>query len=133
MLNLLGGLIQEAIQKQIAQAQQQQALGNPPGVPAPQAGPPAGPRPPQMGTPAPVRPAPVAAPAVPMGRMPDALPYNSLPPLDSLAAPAGLPVPPNPLLDALRGGQALIGGIVVAQVLGPPAALRPHRAPGDTL
>jgi hypothetical protein len=129
VLNALGELIFEAIQKQAAEANRPRGAGGQPGAP------PANVtvvRPaPQMGKPAPVRPA-VAAPSVAMGRTPDAIPYDSLPqlePLVSLAAPAYA----NPLLKALRGGPALIGGIIVAQVLGPPPSLRPHAAPTDTL
>ncbi len=129
MLNALGGLIFEAIQKQAAEANRAQGAGGQPGVPPPNR---TIVRPaPQMGTPAPVRPA-VAAPPVAMGRIPDALPYDSLPQLEPLVPLAG-PVYNNPLLAALRGGPALIGGIVVAQVLGPPVSLRPHAAPTDTL
>jgi hypothetical protein len=121
MLNALGELIFESIQKQIAERQN----AAPPGVGvAPVPAPP-------MGRPVPVRPAPVAAPAVPMGRTPDAPPANFFPTFESAVSAA--PAFKNPLLEALRGGPALIGGIVVAQVLGPPASLRPHAAPTDTL
>jgi hypothetical protein len=130
MLNALGELIFESIQKQIAERQN--------------AAPPGGGVAPLQGLPmsravpagaaqvtAPVAAAPVARPSVPMGRMPDAQPANFFPPFESVVAAP--PAFTNPLLEAFRGGPALIGGIVVAQVLGPPASLRPHTAPTDTL
>jgi hypothetical protein len=120
MLNALGELIFEAIQKQVAERQD----ATPPlpsrTVPARQA----------QGT-APIAAPPVAKPPVPMGRIPDAPPANFFPAFESAVSAA--PAFTNPLLEALRGGPALIGGIVVAQVLGPPASLRPHAAPTDTL
>src|SRR5271167_4362605 len=111
MLNALGELIFESIQKQIAERQN----AAPPGAGVAQMPPPRIAAPP-MGHPAVVRPAPVAAPPAPMGRIPDAAPANFFPTFES-AVPAA-PAFKNPLLEALRGGPALIGGIVVAQVLG---------------
>jgi hypothetical protein len=130
MLNALGELIFEAIQKQIAERQD---AASPGGGVAPLQGLPMSRAVPVRAAQvtAPVASAPVAKPPVPMGRIPDAPPADFFPTFES-----AVPVAPaftNPLLEALRGGPALIGGIVVAQVLGPPASLRPHSAPTDTL
>jgi hypothetical protein len=130
MLNALGELIFEAIQKQIAERQD---AASPGGGVAPLQGLPLSRAVPVRIAPgtAPAPAAPVAKPPVPMGRIPDAPPADFFPVFESVVPVA--PAFTNPLLEALRGGPALIGGIVVAQVLGPPASLRPHSAPTDTL
>ncbi len=136
MFEAIGELIFDAIQKQIKESQARGgpqppfAPGNPqaplrPGVVLRQAGATAANR---------------AVPQAPSVRPPapnstDVAGYASLDPSDfGQAASLAPPAPPaSPLLAAFRGGPALLGGIIVAQVLGPPASLKPHSAPGDTL
>jgi hypothetical protein len=111
----IASLLIEAVQKKAREAQQQQLAAQiqagliPPPSPQPQ------PRP----APAPARVRPQPAPVL------------ARPPADSM--PAAAPQPVSPLLAALRGGNALIGGLIVGEVLAPPLSLRPRTLPGDTL
>jgi hypothetical protein len=81
--------------------------------------------------PAPPRPQPAPVPPPPQAGRPQPAPVLARPPADSM--PATAPVPVSPLLQALRGGNALIGGLIVGEVLAPPLSLRPRSLPGDTL
>ncbi len=109
----IASILIEAVQKKAREAQQQQLAAQIQAglVPAP-----------------PPRPAP--APPPQQAVRPQPAPVLARPPADSMpqAAPQV-----SPLLAALRGGNALIGGLIVGEVLAPPLSLRPRTLPGDTL